>query len=146
MPADAMTDDEIDARLRQAGTGVLSLADGAETYAVPESFGYDGDALYFQFVSEADSRKRSFVETTETATFTLFTERPARSVIVRGAIHPVPDWDRPAATEAIAANATIPHLNVSLDTPLEDLRMDLYRLTPTERSRRVFEASADDGR
>ena len=55
MTARAMTRDEIDAALHEAGVGVLSLADGGETYATPE--------------------------TTGVATLTVFGERPTWSVV-----------------------------------------------------------------
>jgi nitroimidazol reductase NimA-like FMN-containing flavoprotein (pyridoxamine 5'-phosphate oxidase superfamily) len=130
--------DEIDTILRDAGAGVLSLADGRDTYAVPESFGYDGEHLYFQPVYDDASDKMAFVEATDLATFTVFTERPAESVIVRGRLVPVGDDETILAQRAIAANATIPALNVSPDTPIEELDCTLYRLTPEELSGRRF--------
>ena len=138
MTADAMTATEVDETLRAAGAGVLSLTDGAETYAVPESFGYDGDDVYFQLVHGADSDKMAFVETTDVATLTAFTERPARSVIVRGELGPVPDEDEPVAMRAIAANATIPTVDISLDADPDALSFDFYRLRPDDRSGRKF--------
>ncbi|MFD1632598.1 pyridoxamine 5'-phosphate oxidase family protein [Haloplanus ruber] len=141
MTADAMSRDEIDGALRDTGAGVLSLTDGAETYAVPESFGYDGDAVYFQFMNGADSDKMHFVETTEVATLTAFTQDPARSVIVRGGLCPVADADEPIAMRAIAANATIPTVDVSLDTNPDELTFAFYQLCPDERSGRAFGVS-----
>ncbi|WP_251341454.1 pyridoxamine 5'-phosphate oxidase family protein [Haloplanus halophilus] len=138
MTADAMSRAEVDDALRAAGAGVLSLTDGAETYAVPEAFGYDGEHVYFQFVYGADSDKMAFVETTDIATLTVFTERPARSVIVRGRLQPVGDEDADVAMRAIAANADIPTVDVSLDADPDALEFDLYRLVPEERSGRTF--------
>jgi len=138
MTATEMGRAEVDDTLRSVGAGVLSLTDGTETYAVPESFGYDGDHVYFQFVYGADSDKLRFVETTEVATLTAFTEDPTRSVIVRGEIDRVPDTDDPVAMRAIAANATIPTVDVSLDTDPDELTFAFYRLIPSERSGRTF--------
>ncbi|ELY45163.1 pyridoxamine 5'-phosphate oxidase family protein [Natronorubrum sulfidifaciens] len=138
MTATALTRDEIDAFLREQGSGVLSLTDGAETYAVPESFGYDGGDLYFQLVSEPDSEKLAFIETTDVATLTVFTDTPARSVLVRGPLESVPDADRARASSAIAANATIPTLNVSPDSPTEALSFEFYRLVPQDLTGRAF--------
>lgn len=138
MTATALTRDEIEAFLRKKGSGVLSLTDGTETYAVPESFGYEGGELYFQLVSEPDSNKMAFIETTDVATFTAFTDDPARSVLVRGPLEPVPDADEHRASSAIAANATIPTLNVSLDTMTDELAFEFYRLVPQELSGRAF--------
>ena len=130
MTADELSDDEVEALLRRANTGTLSLAEGGDTYAVPQSFGYDGETLYFQLAYDDDSRKMEYIETTTTATFTVYEERPAQSVIVQGPLEPVPEGEETLATNAIAENAVIPTLNVSLDTPLEALRFDFYRLVP----------------
>lgn len=56
MPAEAMTRDAIGSLLREAVVGTLSLTDGGDTYAVPQSFGYDGETVYFQLVSHEESR------------------------------------------------------------------------------------------
>ncbi|MFA9425591.1 pyridoxamine 5'-phosphate oxidase family protein [Natronorubrum sp. A-ect3] len=141
MTATALTRDEIDAFLREQGSGVLSLTDGAETYAVPESFGYDGGNLYFQLVSDSDSQKLSFIETTNTATLTAFTDDPPRSVLARGPLEPVPEAAHQRASSAIAANATIPALNVSLETTTDELAFEFYRLVPRELSGRAFDPS-----
>ncbi|WP_096389063.1 pyridoxamine 5'-phosphate oxidase family protein [Halopenitus persicus] len=141
--------DEIDEILRTAGSGVLSLCNGTETYAVPESFGYDGDVLYFQLVHDDDSEKMAFIETTDAATFTVYDESPAESVIVRGPIETVPEDDRAVAMNAIAENAAIPTLNVSPTAALDDLSMNLYQLRPADVSGRAFgnrRDAAENGR
>lgn len=138
MTAKAMSRAEVDAALSESGIGVLSLTDGTETYAIPQSFGYDGECLYFQFSHDEGSHKVAFAETTDLATLTIFGERPPWSVVVRGDIGPIPEKDTPDATEAIASNAAVPQFNVSPDAPAENLRFDCYRLTPTERSGRTF--------
>jgi hypothetical protein len=83
-----MTDAEVDAFLREQGTGVLALADGGHAYAIPISFGYEtGRAVvaYWQFGSE--SVKNEFTEATERACLTVYdvvSEREWRSVVARG--------------------------------------------------------------
>jgi len=143
MVATQMTDDEVSAYLEEHGSGVLSLSADGETYAIPESFGYDGGNLYFQLVYGDDSEKMAFLETTEIATFTVSAEEPAQSVIVRGTLEEVPDEQVVVATNAIAENAALPTLNVLPDETLEDLAMDLYRLTPQEQSGRKFGSIAE---
>lgn len=138
-----MVEDESEAFLQRETSGTLSLTDGRDTYAVPESFGYDGEYLYFQPVYGGDSQKMAFIETTDTATFTVWTENPARSVIVRGAIEEVPEEQDVIATNAIAENAELPTLNVIPDQPLEELSMDHYRLRPGEVSGRKFGVATD---
>jgi len=145
MTACRMSRAEIDATLQEIGAGVLSLTDGAATYAVPESFGYDGDALYFQFGFDDDSDKMSYLSTTEVATFTAYTAEPARSVVVRGRIDPVPGTEADRATEALASNATIPNLNVSPGADDDDLRFEFYQLSPDELSGRTFGAAVRPG-
>lgn len=132
---------DIDTLLRAEGAGVLSLTDGAETYAIPESFGYDGADLYFQFAYEDDSRKMAFLDTTDVATFTVFTTDPAESVQARGRIEAVSESDYDAAAAAIAENATVPTMNVIPGTPVDDLSMTFYRLVVDSLSGRVFEGS-----
>jgi nitroimidazol reductase NimA-like FMN-containing flavoprotein (pyridoxamine 5'-phosphate oxidase superfamily) len=143
MVATQMTDEEISEFLKEHGSGVLSLSDGGETYAVPESFGYDGGSLYFQLVYTDDSHKMTYIETTEIATFTVSDEDPAQSVIIRGPLNKVPDDQVVVATNAIAENAALPTLNVLPDTSLEDLEMEFYQLTPTEQSGRKFGTIAE---
>jgi len=130
---------EADVLLRDAGVGTLALTDGTEAYSIPESFGYDGETLYFQFVYTEESKKMAFLETTDRATLTVCTEDPARSVLVQGSVEPVPEDDEIEAAAAIAENASIPTLNVYPDAAPEDLSMDYYRLTPAEISGRGFQ-------
>ncbi|MFC7166883.1 pyridoxamine 5'-phosphate oxidase family protein [Halospeciosus flavus] len=133
-----MTKEEMEQFLREEGTGVLSLTDGTETYAVPMSFGYDGDHLYFQFVYGSESQKMAFVESTGVATFTVSTEEPPRSVIVRGPLEDVPAEEEVVATNAIAENAVLPTLNMIPDRSLNELTLEYYRLLPREQSGRKF--------
>ncbi|MDL0132272.1 pyridoxamine 5'-phosphate oxidase family protein, partial [Halobacterium salinarum] len=123
---------ESDTLLRESGVGVLALTNGAEAYSIPESFGYAGETLYFQFVYKPDSKKMAFLETTETATFTVYDEQPAQSVLVQGPIEPVPEEDEPKAATAIAENASIPTLNIYPETTPDEVKVDYYRLLPAE--------------
>ena len=143
MTAD-LTKEEVDDLLRESGSGVLALTDGKEAYSIPESFGYDGDRLYFQFASTADSKKIDFLETTETATLTVYTEEPAKSVLVQGSIDPVSDDEEIYAATAIAENASIPSLNVYPETPLQEVMMDYYQLMPATITGRSFNPPSTD--
>lgn len=143
MVAIEMAEEEIEEFLERRGTGTLALTDGAETYAVPESFGYDGDSLYFQLVHAEDSRKMDFIETTGIATFTTSIEDPPQSVVVRGPLEKVREDEKMVATNAIAENAVLPTLNVIPNHSPEDLDMEFYRLTPHERTGRKFGPAVD---
>jgi len=131
---------ESDTLLRESGVGVLALTNSTEPYSIPESFGYDGETLYFQFVYTPESKKMAFLETTETATFTVYDEQPAKSVIVSGTLEPVPEDEEPKAATAITENASIPTLNVYPDTAPDEFAVDYYRLTPNSITGRQFNA------
>ena len=139
MDAALMVEPEIESVLRDKDTGVLSLSDGADTYAVPKSFAFDGETLYFQLVYTEDSQKMSFIETTELATFTVFTDDTnAHSVMIRGEMEAVPEAEVVQASRAFSENAVVPMLNVSVNEPVEELNFDFYRLRPVETSGRKF--------
>jgi nitroimidazol reductase NimA-like FMN-containing flavoprotein (pyridoxamine 5'-phosphate oxidase superfamily) len=135
-----MSDQEIDAFLTAQGAGVLSLAADADSHAVPASFGYDGDHLFFQFVFDDASRKRSYIEASDLVTFTALTEDPARSVVVRGTLERVPTDEETHAAGAIAETAEIPTLNVIPDAEMTRLTMEHYRLVPEQVTGRKFDA------
>ena len=137
-----LTDAEIEALLCEEGVGFLAVTDGAEAYSIPESFGYDSERerLYFQFVYASDSKKMAFLETTETATLTVYSENPARSVLVSGTVEPITEDEQPRAASAIAENASIPTLNVNPRANPDDITMAYYRLLPNEISGRKFQA------
>ncbi|QIB73163.1 pyridoxamine 5'-phosphate oxidase family protein [Halogeometricum borinquense] len=108
-----MTDEEVDAFLREHGVGVLALTDGERAYGVPISFGYDGENLYFVFLRGETSRKEEFAEKTAEATLTVFDVAGRyewQSVIVSGTIRPVEDDEWDAVVSAMEANAWFPSL------------------------------------
>lgn len=123
--------DAIDRLLHDHGVGVLSLARGGDTYGFPVSFGYDGDALYFNLAAAPDSQKIAFIDTTETATLTVFETDPVQSVIIQGRFEAVAKDEAATAAAVLAANAIPYTLDVQLDIELTDYEMAFYRLTPT---------------
>lgn len=135
---DIMSKTEVEEFLEETGTGVLSLSSQDESYAIPESFGFQDGALYFQLVWDEGSEKMSYIESTKTATLTVFSEEPAQSVIVRGTIEVVPSDEHPVAATAVAENANIPTLNVIPDKVPAELSMGFYRLEPDEMAGRIF--------
>ncbi|WP_225336221.1 pyridoxamine 5'-phosphate oxidase family protein [Halomicrobium urmianum] len=141
MDAALMEQSKVESLLRDENTGVLSLSDGTETYAVPQSFAFDGEDLYFQLVHSEDSRKMSFIETTDMATFTVFTDdMTAYSVIVQGEIEAVPETEIVRASRAFSENSVVPMLNVSIHKSVDELDFDFYRLRPVEITGRKFGA------
>ncbi|GAB3034033.1 pyridoxamine 5'-phosphate oxidase family protein [Natronobiforma cellulositropha] len=93
-----MDDATVDERLRTSQTGVLSLSKDSDTYAIPLAYFYDGENLYFRLGSTGESKKREFLETTETASFVLYDTEPTTSpdeleswsILVTGRLNEVP--------------------------------------------------------
>lgn len=118
---------------------MIALTDGDEAYSIPESFGYDGENVYFQFAHTPENNKMAFLETTETAMLTVYDEQPAKSVLVQGPVEHVSEDKQPRAATAITENASIPTLNVSPETTLKDVTMNYYHLAPTTITGREFD-------
>ena len=118
-----MTDEEVERMLRSADYGVLSLADDDEAYAIPMSFGYDGEGLYFVFRRPAErSRKLEFIEETERAAFVISsvtTKHDWASVVVEGPVMPVRDEDWSALLGALDETAWFPSIFSETD-PRQD--------------------------
>ncbi|MFC6784575.1 pyridoxamine 5'-phosphate oxidase family protein [Halobaculum halobium] len=99
-----MTDEEVDERLGDCETGVLSLARDGEAYAVPVAFHYDGESLRFRLGDDGDSTKLAFADATATANFLAYgyeTADDSWSVIARGPLRRVPEdaWETTAAAD-----------------------------------------------
>ncbi|WP_227261196.1 pyridoxamine 5'-phosphate oxidase family protein [Salarchaeum japonicum] len=133
----------IDDVLTERGTGTLSLATDDDAYAVPQSFGYDGDALYFQLIYDEDSEKMARIEATDVASFTAYSEAPPRSVLARGPIEAVSGDGESAATAAIAENAWLPTVNVIPERGFDELDSAYYRLRPRKLTGRSFGVGFD---
>jgi nitroimidazol reductase NimA-like FMN-containing flavoprotein (pyridoxamine 5'-phosphate oxidase superfamily) len=107
-----MTDEAVERMLRTADFGVLSLATDGEAYAVPMSFGYDGEGLYFVFRRPAErSRKVEAVEGTERATFVVAavtTKHDWASVLVEGPVRPIEEGEWPSLLDALGEDAWFP--------------------------------------
>ena len=105
--------EEVGDLLERAEFGILGLARGDESYAVPLSFGYEDDlsALYFMLAFEPDSKKREFIRATETASFVVAeSDLPDSwgSIFFTGTLSPVPDGEIEDAYAALAAHAAFP--------------------------------------
>lgn len=105
-----MSREEVDEFLREQGVGLLALADGDDAYAVPISFGYDGEGtLYFFLIRFGeDSRKLSYLETTAEATFAVTAVESGtrwKSVLVGGPVDRVPEAERGRMEDAMYDNA-----------------------------------------
>ncbi len=92
----------VEERLHEVETGVLALSNDGDAYAVPVAHYYDGDRLYFRLGITEGSRKRAFVENTETATYLLYdteaTDAPREldswSILITGTLRELPEERR----------------------------------------------------
>lgn len=98
--ADSMSDEQIKEFLTEQGVGTLSLPDEEIPYAVPMSFGYDGDStLYFLFLLfGTESRKETLSDRAQGARFVVYSAQSMydwKSVNLTGQISAVPEdeWD-----------------------------------------------------
>ncbi|TYL36530.1 hypothetical protein CV102_22170 [Natronococcus pandeyae] len=100
-----MTDDELEAFLYGRGTGVLSLSQGGHSYGIPVSYGYDSD--HGRFVLDLgfgpESKKRSFLETTERSCLTVY------------------EWTAPTDWRSVVATGELDELSDGIDHDLEEL-------------------------
>lgn len=124
-----MDREEAEAHLREAETGVLSLADGDEAYGIPLAHHYEGgDSVVFRLGVDADSEKVAFLESTERACYVVYGyESPRRSwsVLLRGSVHALsPDDERFDVAEI---NRQYPVLRI-FDEDVADLEVRLFEL------------------
>ncbi len=144
LTASSLDTAEIDTFLADQSTGTLSLANDNDAYGVPVAFSFDEESrnVYFRLGYGPDSRKRHFIDATETATFMVADETPAgwKSVIAQGEVehlssveslndtHPHGSAD-PSASQA-ARNLEIPYYQV-FEEP-SDMTFCLVRLRTDE--------------
>ena len=128
-----MTDAEVDAALRDRSHGVLALADGDDSYAVPVFHHYEDGSLFFRLGDTPDSRKREFIESTETATYVVYAvdstadaaQEEGWSVVARGPIRAVPEDD--PASDITAINQRFAPIRV-FDETVDELQLTVYEL------------------
>jgi nitroimidazol reductase NimA-like FMN-containing flavoprotein (pyridoxamine 5'-phosphate oxidase superfamily) len=120
-------------RLESTPDGVLALADGDDSYAVPVFHHYADGSLYFRLGESPDSRKAAFLDATETATYVVSAVDPTAdpdgqsgwSVLARGPIRAVPEDD--PAYDAVEINERFDPIRV-FDESLDELELTLYEL------------------
>lgn len=140
MGCQLMTDGEVRQFLSNHWVGVLSFAAEDESYAVPESFGFDSesDEIYFHFVHTEDSLKMEFVEYGGSVTLTVFDMQTLESVIVRGELEEVSDSESLVGGAVVSEQSQFPTLEFAPDVELQDMEMAVYKLIPSEMTGRRF--------
>jgi len=130
---EGMDRETVERRLRETGTGVLSLADGDDSYAVPVAYHYEDGTVFFRLGETTDSTKADYLDTTETATLVVYAADPtdeAReldswSILLRGTLRAVPDDD--PHYDAATINEQFAPIRV-FDEDLDDLELGLWAL------------------
>ncbi|MHC3436654.1 pyridoxamine 5'-phosphate oxidase family protein [Natrialbaceae archaeon A-gly3] len=110
-----MTDEEIAEFLTEQGVGLLALADGGDAYAIPISFGYDGERAVFSYWHfGTETAKEEYTEATRRACLAVYdVHSPVkwRSVLAFGELEEIPPgrWDE--LGELIDDNAWSPDVS-----------------------------------
>lgn len=127
-----MTEPEVDDRLRENGAGVLSLARDGTAYAVPVSYYYDGESIFFRLGDDDHSRKLEFAGATDEACFVVYgVDEPDESwsVVVTGTLREVPDDD--VTYDAAEINERFTSVRV-FDEAVDELDLVLFELRIAE--------------
>lgn len=124
-----MDRETVEERLRSAETGVLSLADADDAYAVPLAFHYDGgDVILLRLGTDGGSEKMDFLQATDRACFVVYEyagPEESWSVLATGRLDEVAQEDE--RYDAAEVNRAFPQLRV-FDEEIADLEVALYEL------------------
>lgn len=126
---------EVEERLQSTETGVLALTDGTEAYAIPLSHYYDGQRLYFRLGLTSGSKKRRFIETTETASYLLYGTEPTEaargidswSVHISGTLRELPE-EGYAEFDTAEINRRFAPIRV-FDEEIDEIEIAIYEFT-----------------
>ena len=150
MPLDEETilsDNEIDSFLARHETGVISLAREGTSYAVPISYGYDGEhrRFYLRLVSNPESEKRAFLESTPHTRVVVYEEDDPvyMSVVATGTLRETSRDELTVEHIEQYSEAKRPLFEIWGESlPALDVR--LYRLDPDELSGRRAKVERED--
>ncbi|MFB6172562.1 MAG: pyridoxamine 5'-phosphate oxidase family protein [Haloarculaceae archaeon] len=133
---------ELDEFLASHETGVLSLARGGEPYAIPISYGYDGDdqTFFLRLVSTPESEKRQFLATSPRARLVVYDEADDtyRSVVAVGALETVPREELTVDRIEQYGHSKRPLFEIWAEGKA-DLDIELYEFRPAQLSGRRVE-------
>jgi len=136
-------------------TGVLSLANDDDSYAIPVSFASDVDdeggeggegggvEIYFRFGFAPGSEKRAYVDASDRVSFVVYDDTAAgwKSVVARGRLEAVSARSLDAIVAEAVRGLDIPYFAVH-DSPVAELHFTLVRLDATELTG-IVEAKAE---
>jgi nitroimidazol reductase NimA-like FMN-containing flavoprotein (pyridoxamine 5'-phosphate oxidase superfamily) len=143
-----MDDDEIEHRLGTAETGVLSLADDGDAYAIPLAHYYDGTDLYFRLGLTDGSTKQKYWETTGMACYVLYGTEPTDdpqeldswSILVTGSLVELSETERERFDTA-EINRHFSPIRV-FDEAIEDIEITILKLDIETITGRTTDSSA----
>lgn len=136
-----MTDSEMSDFLGRHETGVLSLAQDDQPYAIPISYGYDvnKETFFIRLVSTPESEKRQFLDSSPRARLVVYeedTDEPQttyRSVVTVGRLEEIPPEELTVKHIEQYGNAKRPLFEIWGESK-QDLNIKLYELQPDELS------------
>ncbi|WP_372910694.1 pyridoxamine 5'-phosphate oxidase family protein [Salinigranum sp.] len=133
--AEPMDRREVVAFLGEEGTGVLALARDDESYAIPVSYGYDGDeeTFYLRLAFHPDSQKREFLGPSRTVSLVVSAETNEgwRSIVARGRLRETGEAALDSSLVEAIRRIDIPFFTV-FDRPARELDFELFQLVPDE--------------
>lgn len=116
-------------------TGVLSMAEENNSYAVPVSFAFDEreQNVYLRLGYGSNSTKRAFVDAVNRASFLVYaaTEDGWKSVLARGHLEKLSEGSLDDETIKATRNLQIPYFQV-FDEGSKDLEFEFVRIDTTE--------------
>lgn len=115
--------------LERQSTGVLSLAEDSDAYAIPVSFALHEQDIYFRLGFGPGSQKRTYLDATVHAAFVVY-DRTAEgwaSVVAIGRLEEFDDQDADAAIVQTMEGLKIPYFRV-FERPVSDIDFRLVRL------------------
>ncbi|MCL9816332.1 pyridoxamine 5'-phosphate oxidase family protein [Natronocalculus amylovorans] len=124
-----MTDRERDEKLSAESVGVLGLAAENTAYCVPVGYHYGDDRLIIRLLFGPQSKKRGYLDKTETAMFVVYGHEGPRdswSIIVRGSLTRIPD-----STFSIAECRSMFGPVRLFGENVDEATVELYELQPT---------------
>lgn len=139
--------EEVDAFLGRHETGVLTLARDDEPYAVPISYGYDGDRrrFYLRLVSTPESEKRRYLSSNPECRLVVYKRDGDvyHSVVATGSLEEVPAEELTVEHVEQYGDARRPLFEIWGESRA-DLNVQLYQLDPESVSGRRVVVDRDD--
>ncbi|POG53844.1 pyridoxamine 5'-phosphate oxidase family protein [Haloferax marisrubri] len=137
-----LSPDEIREVLSRHETGVLSLAKADEPYAIPISYGYDGESgrFYLRLVSTPESEKRQFLTSSPRARLVVHESNDGsyRSIIAEGTLERVDPDELTVERIVQYGKAKRPLFEIWGETK-RDLDIQLFELDPETLGGRAVE-------